>query len=211
MEKVKTTRIYELELGEYSDDTYSVIDNGNPDDTLKKLPLSALKGTDGVSPEVTIIPIEPSGGNPGGYDVTITDKEHPSGQTFEIRNGVTPPVAPNDAFYVNRGGTWVKVYDLTSVPIEGFPVDNADEYQKLSVFNGWLHPYVAIGVEGTATVGLFNYDTMQYDKEITVTDGMTTTMVSVGGNYEIHAKGANGVVTVVVSADSFDDGGSSDA
>ena len=118
--------------------------------------------------------------------------------------------APNDGFYVNRGGTWVKVYDLTSVPIEGFPVDNADEYQKLSIFNGWLHPYVAIGVEGTATVGLFNYDTMQYDKEITVTDGMTTTMVSVGGNYEIHAKGASGVVTVVVSADSFDEGGSSD-
>ena len=78
--------------------------------------------------------------------------------------------APDDGYYVARGGVWVKMFGLTSTPIEGFPVEG-DEYEKLSVFNGYLYPYVLIAVEGTATVGLFNYDTMDYDKEVQVTDG----------------------------------------
>ena len=115
--------------------------------------------------------------------------------------------APDDAFYVNRGGTWVKAFDLQQIPIEGFPVDNTEEYQKIGEFNGYLYPYVAIGVEGTATVGLFNYDTKEYDDEITLTDGAQTTEISTRGKYEIHAKGT-GIVTVVVQADAFEEGGS---
>lgn len=38
-------------------------------------------GTDGVSPEVTIASIT------GGHSVTITDAEHPSGQTFNVMDG----------------------------------------------------------------------------------------------------------------------------
>lgn len=38
-------------------------------------------GEDGVSPEVTITPIT------GGTRVTITDAEHPTGQSFDILNG----------------------------------------------------------------------------------------------------------------------------
>ena len=113
--------------------------------------------------------------------------------------------APDDGYYVARGGEWVKMYGLTSTPIEGFPVEG-DEYEKLSVFNGYLYPYVLIAVEGTATVGLFNYDTMEYDKEVQVTDGSEEVMVSVGGNYEIHAKGTGAMVSVMVSADAFDGG-----
>lgn len=39
-------------------------------------------GTDGVSPEVTITSIT------GGHAVTITDADHPSGQTFNVMDGV---------------------------------------------------------------------------------------------------------------------------
>ena len=115
--------------------------------------------------------------------------------------------APDDAFYVNRGGEWVKAYDLQQIPIEGFPVDDTEEYQKIGEFNGYLYPYVAIVVEGTATVGLFNYDTKEYDDEIILTDGAQTTEISTRGKYEIHAKGT-GVVTVIVQADAFEEGGS---
>lgn len=38
-------------------------------------------GADGVSPEVTIAQIS------GGHSVTITDAEHPSGQTFDVMDG----------------------------------------------------------------------------------------------------------------------------
>ena len=41
-------------------------------------------GTDGVSPEVTITTIS---GTPGGHRVTITDAEHPTGQSFDVMNG----------------------------------------------------------------------------------------------------------------------------
>jgi hypothetical protein len=115
--------------------------------------------------------------------------------------------APDDAFYVNRGSAWVKAYELQQIVIEGFPVDDTEEYQKIGEFNGYLYPYVAIGVEGTATVGLFNYDTKEYDDEITLTDGAQTTEISTRGKYEIHAKGT-GIVTVVVQADEFEEGGS---
>ena len=115
--------------------------------------------------------------------------------------------APDDAFYVNRGGTWVKAFDLQQIPIEGFPVDDAVEYQKIGEFNGYLYPHVAIGVEGTVTVGLFNYDTKEYGAEITLTDEAQTTEISTRGKYEIHAKGT-GIVTVVVQADEFEAEGS---
>lgn len=39
-------------------------------------------GDDGVSPTVTITPVT------GGNSITITDAEHPSGQTFNVMNGV---------------------------------------------------------------------------------------------------------------------------
>lgn len=111
--------------------------------------------------------------------------------------------APDDAFYVNRGGSWVKAYDLQQTPIEGFPVDDTEDYQKIGEFNGYIYPYVKIEVEGTATVGLFNYDTKEYDDEITLTDEAQTAEISTRGKYEIHAKGT-GIVTVVVSADEFE-------
>lgn len=42
-------------------------------------------GTDGVSPSITIVTIS------GGYRLTITDKDHPSGQSFDVMNGTQGP------------------------------------------------------------------------------------------------------------------------
>ena len=44
------------------------------------------EGEDGFSPEVTITEIS------GGHRVTITDEEHPDGQSFDVMDGVTPTV-----------------------------------------------------------------------------------------------------------------------
>ena len=112
--------------------------------------------------------------------------------------------APDDAFYVNRGGDWVKAYDLTVIPIEGFPVDSED-YEKIGDFNGNLYPYFKIEVTGAVEVGMFNYDTKQYDAEFELSDETRYAQIDAGGNYEIHAKGS-GMVSVTVSADSLEGG-----
>lgn len=117
-----------------------------------------------------------------------------------------PNSAPDNAFYVNRGGEWVKAYDLTAIPIEGFPVDNED-YDKIGDFNGNLYPYFKIEVTGEVEVGMFNYDTKQYDAEFELSDETRYARLDAGGNYEIHAKGS-GTVSVTVSADSFEEEGS---
>lgn len=113
--------------------------------------------------------------------------------------------APTDGFYVARGNTWIKVYDLTVTPIEGYPIDNED-YDKIGEFNGNLYQHVKIEVtDGPVTIGLFNYNTMEYDSETTVTDSTSFVSLSSSGQYEIHAKGS-GTVSVTVSADAFDGG-----
>ena len=116
--------------------------------------------------------------------------------------------APSNGFYVNRGGEWKKVYELTVIPIEGFPVDGED-YEKIGDFNGNLYPYFKIEVTGTVEVGMFNYDTKQYDAEFELTDETHYAQLDAGGQYEIHAKGS-GNVSVTVSADAFDEEGGED-
>lgn len=62
---------------------------------------NGTNGTDGVSPAVTITSIA------GGHSVTITDKDHPSGQSFNVMDGLdgqtgqTGPAGPG----VPSGGT----------------------------------------------------------------------------------------------------------
>ena len=53
-------------------------------------------GTDGVSPTVTITAIE------GGHRVTITDAEHPSGQTFDVMDGEDASGAADAVLYTQQ-------------------------------------------------------------------------------------------------------------
>ncbi|MBQ2437879.1 MAG: hypothetical protein II265_07320, partial [Clostridia bacterium] len=62
-----------------------------------------------------------------------------------------------------------------------------------------------IDVTGSVEVGMFNYDTKQYDAEFELSDETHYAQLDAGGNYEIHAKGS-GTVSVTVSADSFEGG-----
>lgn len=114
------------------------------------------------------------------------------------------PISPNDGFYVSRNGAWKKVYDLTIIPIEGFPVDSED-YEKIGDFNGNLYRYAKIEATGTVDVGMFNYDAKSYDSETEVINETKYIQLDAGGNYEIHAKGS-GTVSVTVSADSLEGG-----
>ena len=63
----------------------------NPDSVNIKGPA----GDDGVSPEVTVTSIT------GGHTVTITDADHPSGQSFNVMDGQTGPAGQG----VPSGGT----------------------------------------------------------------------------------------------------------
>lgn len=57
-------------------DTYTISYSNNTTSTF-----TITNGSDGVSPEVTIASIS------GGHRVTITDKDHPSGQSFDVIDG----------------------------------------------------------------------------------------------------------------------------
>ena len=121
-------------------------------------------------------------------------------ELYRRAKGCIPPV---DGFYVRRGSKWVKVYDLQTLVIEGYPVDDQDTYKKIGEFNGNLYPNVKVTVEGTATIGLYRYETKDYVSEIEVSDGTDTVTLENGGHYEVHAKGTAGVVTVLAGADTF--------
>ena len=59
-------------------------------------------GQDGVSPEVTISTIT------GGHRVTITDADHPGGQTFDVMDGEEGPqgpAGPTEVFWATYGTT----------------------------------------------------------------------------------------------------------
>ena len=51
-------------------------------------------GADGVSPAVTITPIT------GGNQVKITDRDHPSGQTFNVMNGTGGVYGSGHTIYI---------------------------------------------------------------------------------------------------------------
>lgn len=178
--------ISELDDATYAGTAYVAVDDGT---SLGKLPLS------GIAPDKYT---KPADGIPS-TDMTDTVQASLGLANTAIQS------APSDGFYVCRGSTWVKVYDVTVTAIEGYPISDPDVYEKIGNFNGNLYPNVQVTVVGTATVGLYNYDELEYADELTLTDETQSVQLDVGGNYEIHAKGADGVVTVIVSADPFEE------
>ena len=65
------------------DSTYQLtltFDNGQ---TYTTPPIRGATGNDGVSPAITITTIT------GGHRVTITDKDHPTGQSFDVMDGAS--------------------------------------------------------------------------------------------------------------------------
>lgn len=190
----------------HADCRYFVLNNDvNPDSNSRKY-FAAVTNVSNSYVQLRFYMVEYSGeGAANFYQKTVSnDSEGRLYISDSYSANLTGP-APDDAFYVNRGGYWVKAYSLQQIPVEGFPVDDPDNYEKIGDFNGNLYRYLKIEVTGSIEVGMFNYDTKQYDAEFELSDETRYAQLDAGGNYEIHAKGS-GTVSVTVSADSFEGG-----
>ena len=135
--------------------------------------------TDGVSPEVTVTAIT------GGHQVTITDAEHPSGQSFNVMDGEVSQ-ADLDAAVSNLNQSLTNlnyakapvIIDRASGAIASFP-DGADGLpMKVVAFidpvqdlHGYDNPWPAGGGKNK-----FDVNALTNTSEITVSNGVITVM-----------------------------------
>ena len=117
-------------------------------------------GTDGVSPEVSIASIT------GGHSVTITDADHPSGQSFNVMDGVNGTNGTNGQ---DGAAATIQVGTVTT----GQPGSNASVTnsgtQNAAVFDFSI-PQGAQGVQGPAGPGVPSGGT---DGQVLTKDGST--------------------------------------
>ena len=129
-------------------------------------------GEDGFSPAVTISTIT------GGHNVNITDKDHPSGQDFDVMDGATGPQGPTGIevsatqptnpnidvwFQEQQQGTPVEVYTVPEIdgmiaPAETSPTQAAHHVGEyiICVLNGQAKLYkviAEISIQETLTPG----------------------------------------------------------
>lgn len=103
-------------------DTYTVTvtySSGDPD-TFQFFVTNGQDGVDGYNPVVTITTIT------GGHRVTITDKAHPSGQTFDVLDG-TAGVSPSVAITTITGGHRVTITDADHPNGQSFDVMDGED------------------------------------------------------------------------------------
>ena len=84
-------------------------------------------GADGFSPAVTITDIT------GGHRVTITDKDHPSGQTFDVMDGEegapgTPGTSPSVSVATITGGHRITITDAAHPQGQSIDVMDGSDY-----------------------------------------------------------------------------------
>lgn len=132
-------------------------------------------GADGVSPEVTITTIT------GGHQVKITDADHPSGQDFDVMDGITPTIdsalSPSSENPVqNKVVTTEKadiITDTAQGSIASFPdgapypvLDLQVGIDPVQDLHGYSNPWPAGGGKN-----LFNKDAATENAYLDVTDG----------------------------------------
>lgn len=134
-------------------------------------------GTDGVSPEVTITSIT------GGHRVTITDADHPSGQSFDVLDGsgsgdMTKATYDNDNTVANAGGikTWVQslgyITGLAWSALSSKPFSTVGS--GLTVTSDTLSAdvqSVSVGRTGTASASATSYQRVGVNGSYTEIDG----------------------------------------
>ena len=151
-------------------------DKGDKGDTGNTGPQGA-DGTDGVSPEITIAEIT------GGHSITITDAEHPSGQTVNVMDGTdgedgtdgtdgTDGVSPEVTISEITGGHSVTITDADHPTGQTFNVlDGTDGQDGTDGTDGQdgYSPTASVSKSGSTAT-------------ITITDknGTTTAQVSDG-------------------------------
>ena len=144
-----------------------------------------LDGADGVSPEVTITDIT------DGHRVTITDAEHPSGQSFDVTNGIDGVDGADGIDGTDGVSPEITITNIT----DGHRVTITDAEhpsgQSFDVMNG------VNGTDGTDGVdGTNGTDGVSPEVEITeITDGHRVTITDAehpsGQSFDV-MNGANG-------------------
>lgn len=139
-------------------------------------------GSDGVSPEVTITTI------PGGHRVTITDALHPTGQTFDVMDGIGVISEP------------VKLALLQLASKVAYIDEHGQDYY--GDLYGALYPLTAITAVYEQSGTVYTTDTLDSLKtDLTVTavyDGGTTQTIP-GSDYTLSGNLTEGTSTITVS------------
>lgn len=109
-------------------------------------------GADGVSPEVTITSIT------GGHTVKITDKDHPTGQTFNVMDGTVPITKYSQT--LSAGSTSVTFTGVTTT---------ANSIVEVATSVSGLE-YNSISVSGTSYTVTFDSQASNVDVYLLVTE-----------------------------------------
>lgn len=144
-------------------------------------------GDDGVSPSITVTDI------PGGHSVTITDADHPQGQTFDVMDG-----APGTGISVHICSA--AEYDSTTrVPTVQNPDTNtfylvpAENGASPDMFVEWIYTNNAWELFGSARVEVPVQD-VQVNGTSVVTDGVANVPLASNSSLGVvKVNGANGV------------------
>lgn len=114
---------------------------------------NGTNGQDGVSPSVTVSTIQ------GGHQVTITDAEHPQGQSFDVMDGQGGGIsdAPSDGkTYVRKDAEWVEGVEKSEVGMAIVP-----STRTLDTVLGGKPNIITINKEVSVVNGItFDSDTM---------------------------------------------------
>lgn len=146
-------------------------------------------GTDGVSPEVTITTIT------GGHRVTITDADHPLGQSFDVMDGEDAelPSGGNNGDVLTKAATG----PMWAPPVKELPTyTSADAGKVLSVNSGGTNVEWAAGGGGGTTV------------VANPTGAATDTLnkLQVGSTiYSVPSGGSGSGVTIIANKNNFND------
>ena len=178
-------------------DTYQITyTSGEPTTFTVTNGAPGTPGADGVSPAVSISTIT------GGHSVTITDKDHPTGQSFDVPDGTggttfTPSVAVNgDLSWSNDGGkTNPATVNIKGDPGPGVPAGGTDG--QMLVKDGstdyamkWANvpsvPVQDVQINGTSILnnGVANIIQKRWEliNEVTLTEDSTEIKINTDSN-----------------------------
>ncbi len=145
------------------------------------------------------------------YDDTLSSTSTNAVQNtmlYSIFNGEGSGEGFRELRFSNTDGLqFVKTHPSTKILSEGFPVDSVD-YQLVRTFNGFIYKNITgWKVDGTVTVGLWNYDTKQYVAEVALSSTSdqspdtiaTLTYATASDEMELHVKGS-GTIGAIMGA-----------
>ena len=167
--------------------------NTDPERKLIDEVIGRVRGNDGVSPTITVTDIE------GGHRVTITDAEHPLGQSFDVMNGdkgdtgddgFSPTVTVTNI----QGGHSVNITDADHPSGQSFNVmdGTTPDFSIGTVTTGAAGSSAAASITGTAAEPVLNLTIPQGLKGDAgngdmIADDFSTSKSYAAGDYVIYS------------------------